>query len=97
MLLEVKIDSKVLDDFAEVLEYYSSISEMLGENFHFTFLNALHKISLNPQHYFNISKKLRRITLKRFPYMIVYEVTESSVIVRALFHHSANPAKLRKW
>lgn len=87
MPYEVIIDSRVLDDFAKAFTYYNAISETLGSDFESVFLQAINKILHHPQHYYKVSKKFRRITVKKYPYMLVYEIKESSVIIKALFHH----------
>lgn len=96
MLYEIKVDDKVTSDFAQAFEYYDNISEKLSKNFHSSFLLALDKLSHKPENYFNVSKRFRRITLQKFPYMLVYEVKDTQVIVRALFHQSANFSKVKK-
>ncbi len=96
MKYEIIIDSRVLEDFAEAFEYYNKISCSLSTDFNLNFLSALDKILLHPKNYFQISTKLRRITLKKYPYMLIYQIEGNKVKVRALFHQSIRPSKLKR-
>ncbi len=91
MKYEIIIDSRVLEDFAEAFEYYNKISCSLSTDFNLNLLSALDKILLHPKNYFQISTKLRRIILKKYPYMIVYQIKGNIVEVKGLFLQSANP------
>jgi hypothetical protein len=83
-------------DFTEAFNYYNNISITLGLNFYNKFEQAIHKLSLSPYNYYNLTKKLRRIRLGKFPYMIVYKISGSTVIAAGLFHQSSKPSKWRK-
>lgn len=93
---EIKLEEKVLTDFEDALFYYEMISTALGTNFTRMFLHAVEKLSANPHHYFNLTKKLRRITLGKFPYMLVYKIEEETVIIAGLFHRASKPSKWRR-
>lgn len=93
---EVRLEERVLNDFEEAFLYYESISPTLGDNFNRMFLLAIEKLSINPQHYYNLTKKLRRISLGKFPYLLVYKIDGNDVIVAGLFHRSSKPSSWRK-
>lgn len=95
-LYEVKLEERVLDDFEEAFLYYESISPALADNFTRMFLLAIEKLSATPHHYFNITKKLKRITLGKFPYLLVIKIHGNDVIVAGLFHRASKPTKWRK-
>ena len=92
----VSLEAKVLRDFEEAFLYYESISPALGDNFYRMFLLAIEKLSLNPHHYYSLTKKLRRISLGKFPYLMVYTIQGNNVIVAGLFHRSSKPSSWRK-
>jgi toxin ParE1/3/4 len=93
---EVKLEERVLNDFEDAFLYYDIISPALGDNFTRMFWLAIEKIAENPHNYFNISRKLRRITLGKFPYLIVYSISNDIVYVTGLFHKASKPSKWRK-
>lgn len=82
-------------------EYYEQKLKGLGEKF----LNELKKrfndLEKHPQHYSFIdedkTKVFRDVLLKSFPFVIVFEINKTEVIVYAVHNVSLNPKKkLRK-
>jgi toxin ParE1/3/4 len=86
----------VLKDFEDAFLYYEEISPALSTNFARMFYLAIDKLQQNPQHYFNLSKKLRRVTLGKFPYLLVYKIVGDIVIVAGLFHRASKTSKWRR-
>jgi toxin ParE1/3/4 len=93
---EVKLEERVLDDFEDALLHYELISPALGSNFTKMFYLAIEKLSLTPHNYYNLSRKLRRITLGKFPYLLIYKVENNVVVVIGLFHQRSKPSKWRQ-
>ena len=49
------------------------------------------KIELNPDFFSKAGKGFRQAVLKQFPYVVVYEIKRTRVVVYAVFHTSRNP------
>lgn len=49
------------------------------------------KLSSHPEYFGRIKKNFRQAALKRFPFVIIYEIIKSEVVVFAVFHTSRNP------
>lgn len=49
------------------------------------------KLATNPFIFGILNQRYRQAILKRFPYIIVFEVKGASVIIYAIFHTSRNP------
>ena len=92
----IVLDERVPDDFLEAFNYYNNISAALGNNFNSKFEYAIFKLSVSPYNYYNLTKKLRRITLGKFPYLLVYKIDDNIVTVIGLFHQAANAKKWRR-
>lgn len=65
------------------------------------FLSALDicykKIQLYPTLNGKIQKHYRQVRIKKFPYIIVYEIIKNDIVVLAVFHTKRNPInKLNK-
>jgi plasmid stabilization system protein ParE len=45
----------------------------------------------HPEYFGKIRKNVRQAALKRFPYVIVYEIIKAEVVVFAVFHTRRNP------
>src|SRR6266404_2133743 len=92
-LFEISIEPNTLTDFETAFSYYDNISMTLSENFKLRFEYAIYKLSTGPYNYFKLTKRLRRIKLGKFPYMIVYKIHRNKVIVAGLFHQASKPSK----
>lgn len=78
-------------DIKSAFEYYEKQRRGLGHDFILCVEDGLSKIERKPLHYKIIYKKLRRITIRRFPYRILFIVQNNQVIVTAVFHARKNP------
>ncbi len=80
-------------DATDAYNYYELQLEGLGERFRNELMKAYEAISQYPQHYSFISSfsSMRDITMKRFPYTIIFEFNEGTVIVYAIHHDKKRP------
>ncbi len=78
-------------ELKEAENWYNLQKENLGKEFIEEIENKLMQIKRNPNHYAKIRKDIRKALLKRFPYSIVFTVTDEWVEVYSFFHHSRNP------
>ena len=72
-------------------EWYENQKDGLGEEFLSALDICYKKLELTPTFYKRISNEFRQVRLKRFPYVVVYEIIKNEVIVFAVFHTSRNP------
>ncbi|MFN7674847.1 hypothetical protein [Flavobacterium sp.] len=54
------------------------------------------RVRKNPLHYQIKRKPYREVFIKHIPYLIIYEIVDSSIIVYAIFNTSLNPKKKPK-
>ena len=80
---------------AEAYKYYEEKSPGLGERFLTELLKRYNEIANHPEHYGFIDEQkiLRDVKLKHFPYLIVYEFYNDTVVVYSVFNGYKNPAK----
>lgn len=95
-LFEVNLEQRVVNDFWDAFLYYDNISFTLSQNFRNKFDYAIYKLSTGPYNYLKLTKKLRRIRLGKFPYMLVYKINKHTVTVLGLFHQSSRPSRWRR-
>jgi plasmid stabilization system protein ParE len=83
------------EDAAEAWNYYESRQKGLGDRFLAEVLERYQDISEHPQYYGFIDEKhcIRDVKLRHFPYLIVYEVEDNSVIVYAVHCAYRHPDK----
>lgn len=70
----------------EAFDWYEKKSKGLGDIFY-----CFAKIGTQPTYYSKVKKNYRQLRLKRFPYVVVYEILKNEVVVFAVFHTSRNP------
>ncbi len=84
------------DDAYRGYSWYESKHIGLGREF-ITLIDAcLQSISRNPKLYQVIYKDYRRAIVRRFPFSIIYEETNTTVTIYAIFDCRQNPDKWQK-
>lgn len=81
------------NESAESYLWYENQQTGLGEEFLEEVEAALNVIQNHPLHYQKVYKTYRHIPLRRFPFVLIFEIENNSVIVYSIFHTSRNPKK----
>ena len=72
----------------------------LGDDFLDELVGALHQIESDPNRFPKLetanSKQIRRCRLSRFPYLIIFEILDSEIILLAVAHSKRKPNYWRK-
>ncbi len=79
-------------DVIEVFDYYRAISPELPEQFLGRLRQSLDFVEHHPLAGGPLFESYRHVVLRRFPYMIVYAVTDETVDVLAAIHVRRDPA-----
>jgi plasmid stabilization system protein ParE len=86
------ISEAAKDDMKESSEWYEEQKTGLSKQFLKEVFLKLQYIENNPLLYsIRFSGKFHFAKVSRFPFLIVYEIFEGSVIINAVFHTSKNP------
>ena len=101
MGFQVLIKQEAHEDALAAYNYYEEKQAGLGERFLESLLNRYRQLSENPMANGFIAEDplgvLRDVRLKRFPYVVVYEIIDQKVIVYSVHNTYRNPQnKLRK-
>jgi toxin ParE1/3/4 len=75
----------------DAYQWYEEQREGLGELFLASLDNGLKNIQSTPTANAKVKKNYRQGRLHRFPYVIVYEIIRSEIIVLSIFHSRRNP------
>ena len=90
--MNINVKEEVLDDLTAIVKWYEKQSTNLGIRFLDEWEKALSDISNNPFACQVKYKKFRHFRIKHFPYLIIFEIEKSSiVIVYAVIHGHRNP------
>lgn len=94
-MYEVIIEEKAAQEIEEIYYWYENKLTGLGERFKNDFDKIIHTLSTHPNTYSFITKFHRRATLKTFPYLIIYRVIKSTVIVLSVIYAGRNLNELQ--
>ena len=92
--LEVTNDANL--EIIEAYLYYEKKRARLGEEFLEHLDTYFERIIANPKHFPQKRKPYREAFLKRFPFLVIYEITKRKVIVYSVFNTWQNPEKKKK-
>jgi plasmid stabilization system protein ParE len=73
-------------ELVEAMRWYADRGTGLGDALEASFSEMIDMISRNPRAYPVMAGNLRRAVLKRFPYNVVYSITEGEIQVVAFYH-----------
>ena len=82
-------------DLAAIEDWYDGQHEGLGREFRESVDHAVARIADNPLAYPERYLRIRRILLRRVPYVLWYWVLETTVVVLACVHGARNPREIR--
>ncbi|MBP6759017.1 MAG: type II toxin-antitoxin system RelE/ParE family toxin [Flavobacterium sp.] len=92
MVFKIVVSSLAESEIEEAIEFYEDKRKGLGKQFLLYFKGYLKILKTNPE-LFSIKKApfYRELPLKKFPFVIIYEVFQYKVIIYSVFHTSRNP------
>ena len=95
MAYEIAVKPGARKDMAESYFWYEDQKAGLGEEFLEEIRLKLKSLEINPLVFQIVKNPFRQAPLKRFPFVIVYEILQREVIIYAVFHTNRSPKK--KW
>lgn len=90
MRYKIILQDEAISDIREAHHWYEEQLAGLGDRFIDEIDDCFYRISENPQYYGFLTDKFRRISIKHFPFRIVYETSEDSIIIISVDHTSEN-------
>jgi toxin ParE1/3/4 len=92
MTRAVAFHPEALSEFLSSVSYYQAKAHGLGESFADYIQGAIDQIRKNPVIGSNYEAGTRKIVLRRFPFSIVYDESNSAeIIIVAIIHHRRKP------
>jgi plasmid stabilization system protein ParE len=88
---QFRVHRLVEEEFREAFRWYSDRSPQAAENFSTRFSQLLAGLERNPRKHAFWKKPFRRIRLMRFPYIVIYHETTTTLSVLALVHEHREP------
>ncbi|CAN5453467.1 hypothetical protein BH10ACI2_BH10ACI2_14740 [soil metagenome] len=89
MILEMHPEARL--EFREAIAYYESCREGLGLEFSREIYASINRIADLPMLWSKLTINSRRFLTKRFPYSIIYQALDDSILIVAVAHQSRKP------
>jgi len=89
--MRVIFSPEASQEFIEAEQYYDRQVPSLGERFRAEVRSALPRIGTWPLAYPVERGDIRRLTLSRFPYKLLYSVEADHIYIIAVAHHHREP------
>ena len=84
---------RAVSEFEDACLYYNKQVAGLGFEFEEEIMMLLELITANPLLFPIKFAHIREAVVKRFPFVINYEISEKLIVVLAIFHMKQSPAK----
>jgi plasmid stabilization system protein ParE len=81
------------DEIGEAVPWYESRGQGLGAEFLRAVEACIASIQRNPMVHEKIFGEVRRAVLRRFPYILVFRVSDEEIVVAACIHGKRNPKR----
>jgi len=80
-------------DIQDSVQWYNEASNGLGKRFYINVKSTISLIQRNPKHFPERYKNIHTARVKKFPFMIHYQINETgkAIIIIGIIHTSRNP------
>ena len=95
MAFKLEIRQLAAIEIIEAYDWYEAQRTGLGIEFLFELDKFYETIFRNPDTYSYYEKPVRQGTLNRFPFTVVYELFQETIVVYSVFMYKQNPDKKR--
>ncbi len=91
MQYNIVLQEEAIGDLQIAYDWYEEQKTGLGDTFLDEVERSLNKLKNHPFHYGIIKNWIRKIKINKFPFLIIFEISEDSVFVTAIRHTSRRP------
>jgi hypothetical protein len=93
---KLEITTLAEEEYSSAFHYYEGKQSGLGDKFEKEADHIMDKLKQNPYLFQRKYKHYREAVFKGFPYFVIYEIIDNSVIVHSFFHANRNPKRKLK-
>jgi len=83
-------------EIIDTYQWYEDKQEYLGDRFIDVLDDCFFRIKTRPSNFPKKLNNMRQLTIKEFPYIIIFEVENDSIIVYAVFNTNRKPENWKK-
>lgn len=93
MAFQIVVKEEAKQDMNDAMQWYASKAENLDKKFLLAVEQTLSRIKQNPFAFKKVYKKFRQTAVKKFPYIILYEPEQNTIVVYSIFNTWQHPGK----
>lgn len=85
--------------FEKALNWYESQSPLAATGFLKEMNERMSMLQSDPYRYRNPYKQFYEVSLKKYPYLLIYKINDNKkqVVIVSVHHHKQNPKRKYKW
>jgi plasmid stabilization system protein ParE len=91
MAYPVELHEAATAEFWEAIDWYDEQQDQLGKQFARELERVVKGISEGPQRFPIVVDDVRKAVLRRFPYLVFFELRSETIFILAIFHTSRHP------
>jgi plasmid stabilization system protein ParE len=80
-----------LAEFEDAIDYYERQQPGLGHRFSRNVRQAVDRIEREPYRWGSLSQETRYCRVHRFPYLVLYQIVDSEIVIVAVMHERRRP------
>lgn len=92
MKLPIRLLPEARAEFADAADWYDRQRPGLGVDFVTRVRSVLDRIATDPQRHAAVYEDVRKASVPRFPYVVLYREDAGELIVISVFHTSRDPS-----
>ncbi len=89
--MKIRLDSAAKQELLDATAYLADKSSVAADQFLDDVEEAKARLLQFPRSGAPVGKSLRRLMLRRFAYQLVYDATETEIVIYAIAHHKRRP------
>ncbi len=93
---QIKIYKEARNDIYQITKWYDLQVEGLGDKFEAMLNKAMVSLTNDPTAFAHLFDNVRRIRLKKFPYIVFYKVDKLNVYIFGVIHTKRNPSLIKE-
>ena len=95
--MEIEVLSPARAEFREAIGYYNGHRAGLGFEFAGEVKQVIERIVQFPEAWAFLSRRVRRCRVSRFPYAVLYQAMEGTLLIVAVMHLHREPDLWKAW
>ncbi|MCA9173812.1 MAG: type II toxin-antitoxin system RelE/ParE family toxin [Planctomycetales bacterium] len=90
MASQLRVHPQTVEDLSSSTAYFDEISDRVGKRFRDAIRDRLHAIAERPESFARVHDQQRAALVNGFPYVILFEYSDSFVTVLGVFHAASD-------